>query len=159
MNAIVEKSDSERLKADNDIKILPLDEHKPSELVINHTKEPYLKYQNLDLLHSHPYNSILHLNSDGILYIEYFIHKIAPSINIGLESSNYFLRTFLLLSYSNSTILWALCSWGGIFIHGYSSRSLKFIKKSMQALNRNRDSFQNVCRRDLCILELFLYCD
>lgn len=56
------------------------------------------------------------LDAEGLMFLECYRELYSQFVSIGLESSNYFLETFLGLAANNEGITYALTAWGGFFL-------------------------------------------
>lgn len=55
------------------------------------------------------------LDAEGLRYLDIYREQYCKFILIGLDSLNYFLKTFLALAADNDAILYAVTAWGGFY--------------------------------------------
>ncbi|CUM65884.1 uncharacterized protein PRCAT00003534001 [Priceomyces carsonii] len=91
------------------------------------------------------------LDEQGSSYLKSFIDRVARVVCIGPESSNYFLSTFLKLAREEKPILYALCSWGGLFIEKDNLVS-SHMGKALAMINHRYQHASHLNSFDLYIL-------
>lgn len=93
---------------------LELEEQKNSELLEEQINQ--LNHE-LQISSSPNYYSIFSssLDADGLRYLDIYRERYCVFISVGLESLNYFLKTFMALATTHEPILYAVTAWGGFF--------------------------------------------
>ncbi|EGW34787.1 uncharacterized protein SPAPADRAFT_145253 [Spathaspora passalidarum NRRL Y-27907] len=106
---------------------------------------------NFNLIHQ-PSLTPLILDNKGSNFLDAFIHKVAKDLCIGPESSNYFLKTFYQLSYTEDSISYLLCAWGGLFIDGYTDDVKSYMGKASELIEKQYNRQDNLSTYDIYVL-------
>lgn len=106
-----------------------------------------------------PSGITFNLSSQGSRYLEFFQLEVSRLITVGPRSSNYLLKTFLPLAAVNEPILYALVSWGGMFIDGKpnSNNYKRYMLKACKLLLEKHDMSKEFDKEEFfTILSFFL---
>ncbi|OBA20308.1 hypothetical protein METBIDRAFT_16148, partial [Metschnikowia bicuspidata var. bicuspidata NRRL YB-4993] len=66
---------------------------------------------------------LFNLDNEGMMFLECYREQYSTFISIGLDTLNYFIKTFLSIAALNEGITYALTAWGGFFIELRKPRS------------------------------------
>ncbi|CCE88695.1 Piso0_001472 [Millerozyma farinosa CBS 7064] len=80
----------------------------------------------------------LHLEEDGLCYLDYFEQEVARFMCIGPRDSNYFIKTFFTVASSEEPVAYALAAWGGVYFNGFSNEKVQSYKKKAYDLVKKR---------------------
>lgn len=99
----------------------------------------------------------LYLDERGIVFFNYFKENVSSVISIGLENSNYLLKTFISMSMSDESILKAIASWGGLFLCGTfeNSKAESYMSDAVSILKKKFKNNPNLNKCDVITLLCF----
>lgn len=66
---------------------------------------------------------LYNLDREGLIFLECYREQYSTFVSIGLDTLNYFLKTFLSTAASNEGITYALTAWGGFYLELRKPRS------------------------------------
>ncbi|KAK6466032.1 putative transcriptional regulator [Scheffersomyces coipomensis] len=98
------------------------------------------------------FNPFKHMDERGTYFIDAFVNKVATKLCIGPASCNYFLKTFYQLAETEESISYALSSWGGLFVEGYTEGVRSYLGKAFQLIKDRYNTFENLPKEDIYIL-------
>lgn len=121
-------------------------------------------FKSQEVIHPIPRNITsyysMYLDEEGMQYIQYYQETYSKYISIGVESSNYFLHTFLKLANLNEAILYSLTSWGGLFLEGtsnscYKHKSIFYMQRSIKLIRAQYEDMKPKNKNDFFVLFCF----
>lgn len=107
----------------------------PSDLLQIFSPSEFLDFE-MPLLASPSSTFSLFLDEAGLRLLNFYENMVAKTLSVSPESSNYFLKTFFTAALTEESLMHLLAAWGGVFLEGHDSDSVKF------HLDRARDLIQ-----------------
>lgn len=140
---------------------LELDDHKNTELL-----DEQLVALRKEFLISPPVSSYYsiyssNLDAEGLRYLDIYRERYCVFISIGLDSLNYFLKTFMALATHNESILYAVTAWGGFYhelgqVKGDFSKPWLYMQKAAKLMCQQvGDHLRPTNSNDLFVLFAF----
>lgn len=99
-------------------------------------------------------SNIYKLNEECLRYLEFYSSGYSEFIAICPQSSNYFIKTFLNLGYTNEAIMYSLVSWGCLASDSYDKAKFYMLKASKMMYD-NYSQKSDKLREDIYVLLCF----
>lgn len=141
---------------------LELEEQRGTELLeeqIAQLKEEFQISSDLCTNYYSIYSS--NLDPEGLRYLDIYKERYCIFISIGLDSLNYFLKTFMALATTNESILYAVTAWGGFYHElgkpkGDFYRPLMYMQKAAKLMcNQIGENLRPKNKEDFFVLFAF----
>lgn len=98
------------------------------------------------------FNPFRHLDDKAKYFLDGFIHKVARNLCIGPDWCNYFLKTFYQMAEQDKSVLFALASWGGLFLEGSTDATKSYMIKAYKSITERFPNFNELSKEDIYIL-------